>query len=88
MESTLTFLLIASGISATLLRVAFKYKLMAYWDYYKPQWLGETCFFCMGFWLCMVQAALWQLHSVNLWLFPVCLAAAAYTYILYSYEGH
>jgi hypothetical protein len=52
----------ASGIAATVLRVALKYNLHHWYELNKRSWMPDTCFLCVGFWLCCLFAFLINLY--------------------------
>lgn len=54
-------IVIATGVSATLIIVAYKWRIIEIYDNLRATnriaaYLPKSCEFCLGFWLCLFQA--------------------------------
>lgn len=75
---------VCSAISATILLAFSKWGVLEWYQIHRGN-LPDVCLFCIGFWLCVVQAViLYFFFNANIFYIAIPIAGAAITKVLYA----
>lgn len=79
------FSFICAAITATILIALNKWNLLELYQVHKPAKFPDPCLFCIGFWLCLLQAILMYYYfNSNIFYIAGAFAGASIARVIYN----
>ncbi len=83
------FAFLSGAISATILIALEKWGVIEYYEIHKGSALPDPCMFCLGFWLCLIQALSLSLFlNSNIFYIAGAFAGASIAKMIYDNAGN